>query len=112
MRYHDGSREDFQIPATTTSEGTFPAGSEWRKIPVPMCNCDYGTLCTKSSKKSDPGWTAYDDDHLHPGQTLDHPSCTTGVQFPTAWDDGYGAGMGDDLKYTAARESALLDARR
>mmetsp|Transcript_11289 Transcript_11289/g.34789 ORF Transcript_11289/g.34789 Transcript_11289/m.34789 type:complete len:307 (+) Transcript_11289:124-1044(+) len=100
VKYHDGSRDPFQIAATTTAEGTYPKGSQWRKIPVPMCNCDYGTMCKNGwdNKKQD-GWKAYDDDHLHPGQKLTSPACTTGVQFETAWDDGYGAGMGDDLKY-------------
>ena len=54
-----------------------------------MCNCDYGTMCKNGwdNKKQD-GWKAYDDDHLHPGQKLTSPACTTGVQFETAWDDG------------------------
>ena len=45
IRYHDGSRPDFLINATTTSEGTWPVGSEWRKNPIPMCNCDIGEGC-------------------------------------------------------------------
>ena len=43
--YNDGSRPPFTIPAITTSKGTFPAGSQWRKNPVPMCNCDVGIGC-------------------------------------------------------------------
>ena len=30
IRYHDGSRSSFRIPATTTDIGTWPQGSEWR----------------------------------------------------------------------------------
>ena len=36
VRYRDGSRPDFAIPAATVSEGTWPAKSQWRKVPVPM----------------------------------------------------------------------------
>ena len=36
VRYRDGSRPDFVIPAATVSEGTWPAKSQWRKVPVPM----------------------------------------------------------------------------
>lgn len=43
--YTDGSRAPFTIPAVTTSKGTFPAGSQWRKNPIPMCNCDVGIGC-------------------------------------------------------------------
>jgi len=45
IRYIDGSRKPFTIPAVTTSVGTYPKGSMWRKNPVPMCNCDIGTGC-------------------------------------------------------------------
>ena len=38
IRYKDGSRDPFKISSPTTSVGTFPAGSQWRKSPVPMCN--------------------------------------------------------------------------
>jgi hypothetical protein len=32
---------DFKIPRVTTTEGTFPEGSEWARVPFPPCN-----LCT------------------------------------------------------------------
>ena len=44
IEYVDGSREPFLINATTTSAGTWPPGSQWRKNPIPMCNCDIGTV--------------------------------------------------------------------
>jgi len=34
-----------EIEAVTTSKGTWPVGSMWRKNPVPMCGCDIGTGC-------------------------------------------------------------------
>lgn len=45
IHFMDGSRDDFEIDAVQTSVGTFPAGSMWRKNPVPMCNCDVGIGC-------------------------------------------------------------------
>ena len=42
IRYIDPSKASVTIPAVTTKVGTHPAGSMWRKNPVPMCNCDLG----------------------------------------------------------------------
>eukprot|EP00664_Eupelagonemidae_sp_cell27_P002322 gene2322-7029_t len=43
---HFDGREDVEIPAVTFSTGTKPAGSAWRKNPIPMCNCDLGQACS------------------------------------------------------------------
>jgi len=51
IRYYDG-RDSINIVSPTTSDGTWPVGSQWRKNPVPMCNCDMGASC--SAKES---WT-------------------------------------------------------
>merc|ERR1719335_1568202 len=32
-----GLKRNLEIPAMTTSKGTFPAGSMWRKNPIPFC---------------------------------------------------------------------------
>jgi hypothetical protein len=45
IKYHDGSRQPFTIPARTVSTGTWPTGSQWRLNPIPMCNCDQGAYC-------------------------------------------------------------------
>lgn len=89
IKYYDGSRSPFQIPATTVSNGTFPAGSQWRKNPVPMCNCDIGTSCYAGKGKAST-YAPYSETHLRPGQTAER--CPTGVMFPTKWDDGHGSG--------------------
>eukprot|EP00938_MAST-03A_sp_MAST-3A-sp1_P001279 g1279.t1 len=52
IKYYDGSRDPFLINATTTSVGTFPSGSQWRKNPIPMCNCDIGIGCEGSKELS------------------------------------------------------------
>ena len=46
INYYDGSRPSFSIDAVTTNAGTHPAGSMWRKNPIPMCGCDIGDYCT------------------------------------------------------------------
>lgn len=52
IKYYDGSRSPFTINATTTNVGTFPTGSQWRKNPIPMCNCDIGVGCAGKQKKA------------------------------------------------------------
>jgi hypothetical protein len=91
IRYGDNSRPAFQIPAVTTSVGTFPAGSTWRKNPVPMCNCDVGYNCyDKDAAGAGPNMLlAYNKTNFHPGQKSTF--CPTGVQYPTMWDGGEGA---------------------
>jgi len=50
----DSGRSLVTINATTTSVGTFPKGSMWRKNPIPMCNCDIGQGCrTKTHSEFD-----------------------------------------------------------
>ena len=98
VRYRDGSRADFEIPATTTSVGTFPAGSQWRKNPIPMCNCDQGAYCTRTAAKG-AEFKSYSDNHLHDGQDTSEWACPTGVMFETAWDEGYGDGSHGNVDY-------------
>lgn len=90
IRYHDGSRAPFSIPAKTTNVGTWPVGSQWRKNPIPMCNCDLGDYCIAGSKRKQ--FQPYNETHLRPGQTI--PTCPTGVQFEASWDEGAGGGAG------------------
>ena len=167
IRYQDGSMPPFNVTSPTTNVGTWPAGSMWRKNPVPMCNCDVGFPChngdedfhetmtvgaegkactaitpaqcsdaasgsclkcgtanqydceqccegyilqnttyegqtyswCKSSapgpapgpKPANPMSVPYKSSHFRPGQT--NKLCPTGVQFPTLWDGGAGAGI-------------------
>ena len=51
IRYTDSSVKPFLINATTTSEGTYPLNSQWRKNPIPMCNCDVGYACSAQPSK-------------------------------------------------------------
>lgn len=95
VRYTDPSRPSVKIPAVTTSVGTYPAGSMWRKNPVPMCNCDLGYDCYDfganggEGKKGYDMFQAYNKSNFHPGQSSS--VCPTGVQFPSLVDDVLGA---------------------
>lgn len=100
LRYNDDAKPPVTIPAVTTSVGTFPKGSMWRKNPVPMCNCDLGYDCfppkdlVEEDEEGKPlgSWDmlmAYNESHFHPGQTS--KVCPTGVQFPSAADEALGA---------------------
>ena len=53
IKYYDGSRAPFDIKAATTNVGTWPTGSQWRKNPIPMCNCDMGTGCHQKKDQVD-----------------------------------------------------------
>jgi len=83
------------IPAVTTSVGTYPKGSMWRKNPIPMCNCDLGFDCydfaddAMSSNGDKDMFRAYNRTHFRPGQTS--KVCPTGVQFEMAVDEAAGA---------------------
>lgn len=103
--YWDNSHPDVQFEAVTTKVGTHPAGSMWRKNPVPMCNCDIGVGCRSITPKeagcdpSDPSTypqcrsVAYPTSYLAPGQTI--AQCNDGVQYPTSWlGPGAGGGAG------------------
>jgi hypothetical protein len=57
IKYYDGSRAPFTIPARTVSQGTHPAGSQWRLNPIPMCNCDQGAYC-RGAKDAEVGAVA------------------------------------------------------
>jgi len=101
IRYKDGSRKPFNITSPTTDVGTWPEKSQWRKNPVPMCNCDAGTGCKgwSGNHTADTGkWPSktgmfvpYKHSNFRPGQSSD--LCPTGVQFPTLWDEGASAGI-------------------
>jgi hypothetical protein len=77
------------INATTTSEGTFPVGSQWRRNPVPMCNCDQGIGCISSSTGK-----GSDNSKAYPNAYGIHDErCPTGVQFEPLFEQGYGTGL-------------------
>ena len=99
VRYVDGSRAPFFINATTSSSGTWPEGSQWRKNPIPMCNCDAGIACSANAtraigcSKANPYacyGKPYPTTYLAPGQHV--AECPTGLMFPSAWNEGAGAG--------------------
>lgn len=90
IHYPDGSRADITIPSVTvTGDVVTPKGSTWKRNPVPACNCDLGFGC--SSSKGSEMTKPYEIDPEAPTKYKSH-QCLTGLQFPAAWDDGYGDG--------------------
>jgi hypothetical protein len=82
IRYLDGSRSDFQIPAITVSQGTWPEGSQWRRNPIPNClfgpqNPDRGFHPQEAGLPQDTQYTA-------------HVNCPEGCSFEPAWEEGCG----------------------
>ena len=91
IRYTKSNQSVF-INATTTSEGTFPGGSQWRRNPVPMCNCDQGTNCVSSSGRALLGGKGgnADQTQAYPNAYGIHDErCPTGVQFEPLFEQGY-----------------------
>ena len=77
---------DFQIPAMDTNIGTKPAGSYWRRNPLPACNCDLGFMCgTNKSNATTSYW-------IDPDAKNSTPSCPTGTQFAPPHPAIYGYG--------------------
>ena len=95
------------------SEGTIPAGSTFRRNPIPACNCDsgmddgpHGPICGSVNPagtcdgnpclESPSGCYLgtcqyYRDVYEHqPDAPTRTPGCSTGTQFPPPWKDGYG----------------------
>jgi len=99
IRYLDNGTQ-FDIPAMSVNEGTWPKGSTWRRNPIPACNCDNGRGCvydkkgTLTSAYADgaepqpPHLTCIDGDGGPQGHN--DCKCPTGTQFPVPFDYGYG----------------------
>jgi hypothetical protein len=89
IRYTDGATADVAVAAVDVSEGTLPAGSAWRRMPVPACNCDIGTGCSSLPKAEGTMSEAYARDADAKATT---PNCPTGTQFPPPAEGIYGVG--------------------
>lgn len=92
VRFKSGA--PVELNALDVSEGVAPAGSTWRRLPIPACNCDIGEGCEAASTdaadagKASPNQVAYNQ-----GKRVGH--CATGLQFEAehlakVWPDGYG----------------------
>ncbi|XRB05342.1 chitin-binding type-4 domain-containing protein [Pycnococcus provasolii] len=94
VRFKSG--KPVEINALDVSEGVAPAGSTWRRLPIPACNCDIGEGCQVRSKDADAAdgktgqvsYVAYNQ-----GKGVGH--CATGLQFEAehlskVWPEGYG----------------------
>lgn len=90
--YNDGSVAPFEINATELSVGTLPAGSTWRRNPIPGCNCDIGSGgCTVNGK-------GYSRAYSNSPDPLSVEVCPTGTMFPAQFKNGAG-----DIGYLTGR---------
>jgi hypothetical protein len=88
VRYHDGSRKDFQIPTTNL----ISEGKHWRRNPNPGCACDIGEGCTQNGVAAAAGAT----EHSHVEGFVDRkvyakrgpatPLCPLGTMFDAGWE--------------------------
>jgi len=101
IRYQDDSQPEFKIPAMDVNEGTYPAGSTWRRNPIPACNCDRG-YCNGHEDvdemvvyfKGSPPVPQFTN-HSIPMPVSDAPEgmdldCWNGTQFDVPFPYGYG----------------------
>merc|ERR1712232_1037895 len=87
VRYHDGSRKDFQIPTTDL----ITEGKHWRRNPNPGCACDIGEGCKAAS-----GNETLKSGHSHVEGVIDRtlyskhgpatPLCPLGTMFDAGWE--------------------------
>ena len=90
IRYMDNGTE-FDIPAMTLTEGTWPHGSMWRRNPIPACNCDQGDSCSLAQNASALTKAYADDGPPQPkGEATHGNDCPYGTQFPVPFPYGYG----------------------
>jgi len=88
VRYHDGSKQDFQIPVANLES----SGMHWRRNPIPGCSCDLGWGCRQSSDEVSIDGTS---GHSHVQGVVDKspyahggpptPACPYGTMFDAGW---------------------------
>jgi len=110
IRYMDNHTE-VNIPAMDVREGTWPAGSAWRRNPIPACNCDGGDDCSASQSASDLTRAYADEGPPQPkGDATKGNDCPTGTQFPVPFPYGYGQHMWYNSEGGASRDMwAIVD---
>lgn len=82
---------ELALDATDVSVGTHPAGSAWRRNPIPACNCDRGFKCVAGGAAEN-GERAY----WNGSNPVPHGyDCPTGVAFAPPFDFGYGQQLWD-----------------
>ena len=83
--------------ATDVTEGVRPAGSAWRRLPIPACACDFGSNCRNASSTAhanDTQSAAQSTAYVSPGDAA-YEQCRYGLQFAAAhlkdgtWPEGY-----------------------
>ena len=53
IRFNDGSKPDFSVNATQLTTGVTPAGSTWRRNPIPACSMRHHTAPRRASHRTE-----------------------------------------------------------
>ena len=88
IKYYDGSRQPFMIPARTTTVGTHPAGSQWRLNPIPMCNCDQGAYCGGKEEEESAEWVEPEMFHRMLQEQVEGKACKAVTRAECGQDTG------------------------
>jgi len=89
VRYHDGSRKDFQIPTTDL----ITSGQHWRRNPIPGCACDIGQGCGTKDDLTHTHVEGFVDRTPYPIAAPATANCPHGTMFPAGWPEGSGHGF-------------------
>merc|ERR1712113_310491 len=105
VRYHDGSKADFQIPVANL----LTDGQHWRRNPIPGCSCDLGWGC--GGKEED---VLKVHSHVQGGGVdltpyAEHgpatPACPHGTMFDAGWTpEGEGFLVGSSNSFSIVDE--------
>lgn len=104
VRYHDGSKADFQIPTANL----ITSGQHWRRNPIPGCACDLGWGCgNKEAVESSAHAHATGGVDLTP--YANHgpatPACPHGTMFDAGWTpEGEGFLVGTSTAFSIVDE--------
>eukprot|EP00937_MAST-01D_sp_MAST-1D-sp2_P005951 g5951.t1 len=104
IRYIAGPKvgTELVINATDVAEGTHPAGSVWRRNPIPACNCDRGFGCKVGGDAASGAAAYWNGSSPEPAGGY---SCPTGVAFAPPFDFGYGQQLWDQGANTHPAEA-------
>lgn len=84
MHFNDNSHADIKVP-TATYIGE--AGDQWRRNPVPGCNCDVGEGCGGKNFLENTGSCSGVDSTAYSQHGSPTSACPTGTQFEAHFDE-------------------------
>lgn len=104
VEYRGGTK--IPLDAVDVTAGVQPAGSTWRRLPIPACACDLGSYCQEAATTQN-DTRAYKAD----GSLKAHGHCLYGLQFEAthlkdgSWTNGFGYYV-ENLEQKATKTTA------